>query len=67
MNILLFLFQFDMIDQFFAVRGNRKLMFFYQEPVVSLIFLLKQDFNLDYLLRWTFDLYVCFVCVPYCS
>ena len=51
-----------MMDQFFAVRGNRKLMFFYQEPVVSL--LIFPDFSLDYLLRWTFDKYVCIVCVP---
>ena len=25
-----------MLDQFFAVKGTRKLMFFHQEPVVSL-------------------------------
>ena len=32
------LFQFDTIGDFFASKGSRKLLFFYQEGQVNLIF-----------------------------
>ena len=37
-NELICYFQWDMIDEFFAAKGPRKLMFFYQEQVVSVLY-----------------------------